>query len=77
MTAWVFPKYDHLQDAVKRFFEILDIKEVSDNDVEFHPNRMDLESGVINSCRVYNSAELSSVLDQMKVLSGHKKGDKS
>lgn len=73
MKEWTFQKYDHLQDAVKRFFEILDIKEVSSNDIEFSPNKMNIESRKIDSCRVYDSAELSSVLEQMKVLSEYKK----
>lgn len=70
--AWEFEKYDHLQDAVKRFFEILDIKECSSNMREFHPNRMDFENRCVNSCRVHNTAELKSVFDQMKVLSGYR-----
>lgn len=67
---WEFQKYHHLQDAVKRFFEILNIKEVSDNGVEFHPNRMNIEDRKIDSCRVFNSAELRSVLEQMEIMSG-------
>jgi hypothetical protein len=69
---WVFPKYDHLQDAVKRFFEILDIKEESSFGREFHPNKMNLEDRKIDSCRVHNTAELASVLEQMKTLSEYK-----
>lgn len=74
MREWIFPKYDHLQDAVKRFFEILDIKEDSEAnpDVMFHPNRMNFEDRVINSCRVYNTAELKSVFEQMQILSGYR-----
>lgn len=69
---WEFQKYDHLQDAVRRFFEILDIKEESSNGVEFHPNKMDFKNRVISSCRVYNSAELGDLFKQMKVLSGYR-----
>lgn len=69
---WEFKKYDHLQDAVKRFFEILNIKEESSFGVKFHPNRMNLKNGTIDSCRVYNSAELKSILDQMEVMSGYR-----
>lgn len=69
---WVFPKYDHLDQAVKRFFEILDIKEESSNGREFHPNRMDFEERVISSCRVHNTAELVDLFKQMKVLSGYR-----
>jgi len=70
---WEFEKYDHLQDAVKRFFEILDIKEYSGmSDTEFHPNRMNFENRTVDSCRVYNSAELKSVFEQMKILSGYR-----
>ena len=70
---WTFPKYDHLQDAVKRFFEILDIKEYSEmSDREFHPNKMNFEERVVSSCRVYNTAELKTVFEQMKVLSGYR-----
>lgn len=72
MAEWVFPKYDHLQDAVKRFFEILDKKEESSNGREFHPNKMDFEDRVVDSCRVYDTAELRDLFDQMKVLSGYR-----
>jgi hypothetical protein len=69
---WTFEKYDHLQDAVKRFFEILDIKEESSNGHKFHPNKMNFEDRVIDSCRVYNSAELVDLFKQMKALSGYR-----
>lgn len=72
MAEWKFEKYDHLQDAVKRFFEILDIKEESSFGREFSPNRMDFENRCVNSCRVYNTAELESIFSQMKVLSGYR-----
>lgn len=70
---WIFPKYDHLQDAVKRFFEIMNITEESEmSGREFKPNRMNLEDRKIDSCRVYNTAELKSVLEQMEILSGYR-----
>lgn len=69
---WEFRKYDHLQDAVKRFFEILNITEVSDSGMEFKPNRMNLKDRKIDSCRVYNTAELASILDQMEIMSGYR-----
>lgn len=76
MAEWTFPKYDHLQDAVKRFFEILDIKEESGmSGREFHPNQMDFEDRKINSCRVYNTAELVDLFKQMKVLSGYRQAE--
>lgn len=72
MKEWTFQKYDHLQDAVKRFFEILDIKEESDmGGPSFHPNKMDFKNRCITSCRVYNTAELESIFKQMKTLSGY------
>lgn len=61
---WTFPKYEELNPAVQRFFEILDTVEVSNNDREFHPV-------TIGSCRVYATAELGSLLWQMKVYSGY------
>lgn len=73
MAQWTFPKYDHLEDAVKRFFEILDIKEESEmSGREFSPNRMNFEDRKIDSCRVYNSAELVDLFKQMKILSGYR-----
>lgn len=71
MRDWIFPKYDHLQDAVKRFFEILDIEETSDFGLDFYPNRMNFEDRTIDSCRVHNTAELKSVFEQMKIMSGY------
>lgn len=62
MKPWVFPEYNNLEDAVKRLFEILETKEVSDNDREFHPV-------TISSVRVHKTAELESLLPQMKKLS--------
>lgn len=63
---WEFPPHSNLASAVKRFFEILDYKEVSNNDVEFNPVRMDTEDRKIDSCRVMLTAELEDLLPQMK-----------
>lgn len=72
MPDFIFEHYDHLQDAVKRFFEILDTKEESFvSGKEFHPNRMDFEERVVRSCRVKTVAELEDLFIQMKVLSGY------
>lgn len=65
---WEFPPHQTLESAVKRFFEILDTKETSNNDVEFHPVRMDTKDRKINSCRVILTAELEDLLPQMKSL---------
>lgn len=51
-----------LKECVSKFFEIMDSKEVSDNDVEFHPNR-------ISSCRVWDTHRLERILKKMKELS--------
>lgn len=67
-VKWEFPKYTELAPAVKRFFEILDNKEESDFGQEFHPNRMDTKDLCIHSCRVYATAELESLMPQMKEL---------
>lgn len=73
---WTFPKYDHLQDAVKRFFEILQETEYSYNaDRDFHPVKLETDDKgktVISSIRVYKTAELTSLLEQMEILSGHR-----
>lgn len=70
---WEFPVYDRLEDAVRRFFEILDGKEYSDNSgKDFHPVRIDVDNNgkvVISSIRVYKTAELTSLIKQMKELS--------
>lgn len=67
--SWTFPGYAHLEDAVVRFFEILDIKEESSmSGRTFHPNRMNVEDRKIDSCRVHNTAELVHVLKEMKRL---------
>ena len=62
---WEFEKYDHLQDAVKRFLEILNITEETNEGKPYKPNK-------IVSCRVHNSAEMEDVLKQMEVLSGYR-----
>lgn len=61
MKTWTFPEYTSLEDAVKRLFEILETKEISDQDREFHPV-------TISSVRVHKTAELESLLPQMKKL---------
>lgn len=70
--VWEFPKYDNLDDAVRRFFEIMDEKEYSDNAQRyFSPVRFEVgEDGkvIISSIRVYKTAELTSLLKQMKEL---------
>ena len=54
-----------LEEKVKRFFEILDIKEESDSGREFSPV-------YIVSLRVLLTQELGQLLNEMKVLSGYK-----
>lgn len=56
---WEFPKHPDLTSAVKRFFEILDTTEISNNGVRFHPVQ-------ISSVRVFKTAELANLLPQMK-----------
>lgn len=76
MTHWTFLKHDNLDSAVRRFFEILDIKEESGmSGREFSPNRMNFKDRKIDSCRVYNSAELVDLFKQMKVLSRYNEID--
>jgi len=71
-VIWTFEEYTKLEDAVRRFFEILDIKEYSGmSDREFHPNKMDFENGKVSSVRVYNAAELEHVFREMKRLSNY------
>lgn len=50
-----------LKGCVKEFFSILDIKEVSDNDVEFRPN-------YISSCRCLDGTRLNWLIERMKEL---------
>lgn len=73
MTAkeWTFPVYTELAPAVKRFFEILDSREESDSGTEFSPVYMDFKDLKISSVRVYASAELKSLLPQMKTLANN------
>lgn len=72
MTTWKFPEYTELAPAVKRFFEILDEREYSDNArKEFHPIQLGVDitaKAYISSIRVYKTAELNSLLPQMKKL---------
>jgi hypothetical protein len=65
-NQWTFPKYDNLDEAVLRFIEILETKEISNNDVEFHPVRV--SDGELVSCRVHKTAELNNLIPQMKEL---------
>lgn|SRR5690242_3256037 len=65
MAEWKFEKYDHLQDAVKRFLEILNTKEINGEGNEFRPTN-------IRSCRVYDTAEMEDILKQMEVMSGYR-----
>lgn len=59
---WKAP--DTLEECVKLFFELVDKTEVSDNDVEFKPNRM-----TIDSCRVWDTHRLNKIIPKMKELS--------
>ncbi len=63
---WTFPKYNNLDEAVLRFVEILETKEISNNDVEFHPVRV--SDGELHSVRVHKTAELNDLIPQMKEL---------
>lgn len=60
---WTAP--DTLEECVKLFFQLVDKVEVSDNDVEFKPNRME-----IHSCRVWDTHQLNRIIPKMKELSG-------
>lgn len=55
-------QYQELSQAVREFFELLDIVEISENDVEFHPV-------TINTCRASTIVPLDDVLTKMKELS--------
>lgn len=59
---------DTLKECVQLFFELMDKKEYSSNDVEFHPNKFDLEGRCISSCRVWDTHRLGRVLGRMKEL---------
>lgn len=50
-----------LARLVREFFQILEIREVSDNGTEFCPN-------VINSCRVMDMQRLHKIMPRMKEL---------
>jgi hypothetical protein len=67
-AEWKFPVYTELTPAVQRFFEILDTREESDSGTEFYPVKIDFKDFVITSVRVYKTAELKSLLPQMKSL---------
>lgn len=58
---WQAP--ETLEECVKLFFELVNKTETSDNDVEFKPNRM-----VINSCRVWDTHRLNKIIPKMKEL---------
>lgn len=60
--AWKAP--ETLEECVKMFFELVDKVEVSNNDVEFKPNRME-----INSCRVWDTHKLGKIIPKMRELS--------
>lgn len=65
--AWSAP--ETLEENVRLFFEILDIKEYSEmSDTEFHPNRFNAEERVINSCRVWDTHRLGKIMTKMKEL---------
>lgn len=72
MAEWTFPIYTELRPAVKRFFEILDTTEYSERaDKDFHPIRLDVDkdaTAYISSIRVHKTAELNSLLPQMRSL---------
>jgi hypothetical protein len=57
--AWKAP--DTLEGNVKLFFEILDIKEESDEGRVFSPN-------YISSCRVWDTHRLNKLITKMKEL---------
>lgn len=50
---------DQVKQDLKRFFQILNIKEVSDNDREFSPV-------FISSCRVMLTKELGPILTRLE-----------
>lgn len=50
-----------LKEKVKRFIELLDKVEESDEGRSFRPN-------VIRSCRALDGAEMGKLLEEMKVL---------
>lgn len=54
---------------VRRFFEILDTREWSDNAQKyFHPVKMDFTEAQITSIRVMRTIELNKLLPEMKKL---------
>lgn len=56
---WVFDKHPDLASAVRRFFEILETTEESNNGVRFHPVQ-------ISSVRIFKTAEIESLIPQIK-----------
>lgn len=58
---WTAP--DDLKECVKLFWELVDKVEVSPNDVEFKPNKME-----IRSCRVWDTHRLGKIISKMKDL---------
>jgi hypothetical protein len=57
--AWTAP--ESLEDCVKLFIEILEIRETSDSGTEFSPNQ-------ISSCRVWDTHRMHKLIDKMKDL---------
>lgn len=66
---FVFDKHLDLASAVRRFLEILETTEESNNGVKFHPVQ-------ISSVRVFKTAEIESLIPQMKRMSGYAKGQR-
>lgn len=63
---------DTLEENVRRFFTILDTKEVSEmSDEEFHPTKLEV---YIGSCRVLDCEKLKRLLEEMKKQSNYVKG---
>jgi len=50
---------DRLKELVREFFEILETKEVTDNDREFYPV-------TINSCRVMKTKRIGEIFTEIK-----------
>lgn len=66
--AWKAP--ETLEECIRLFFELLDKKEYSSNDVEFSPNKFDVEGRCIHSCRVWDTHCLNRTMTKMKELIG-------
>lgn len=67
---WQAP--NNLEECTRMFFELLDKKEYSSNDVEFQPNRFNIEERVIGSCRVWDTHRLRRIMTKMKELANYK-----